>query len=460
MTDEPLPASFGAERYRVERVLGEGAQATSFEAVDTTTGKRVVVKRFRVRGAKSWKEVELAEREAKVLAALDHPDLPRYVGHFEEGGELFLVTEHIEGESLEAIRKRGGRLAEQDVVRLLRAAAGTLAYLHGRAPAVVHRDIKPSNVLRRPDGSFAIIDFGAVRDRMKPEGGSTVVGTFGYMAPEQFQGRAMPASDVYAVGATALVLLTGCEPEALPHKGLAIDVEGALRGLPVSPWLVRALGAMLEPDPDKRAASITPLLQPPAAPPPNSGPPHPGGLDAWPLERRHGAREERRRERRDERDVRREERRRRWRERRDWVPGYGRPIGLGGPVGAIVHIALLVATLSVRLALRGLVLPLLRVLRLLIGDAANEASRMVEEAERDALEEIAKARAYTLGAYPAEAPAPKARVEPATPAVRVAPEKQAAPPEDPVEAEARAEAEAAAHAGPLAQGRRSQHEDR
>src|SRR5262249_24875756 len=118
------------------------------------------------------------------------------------------------------------------------------------------RDLKPSNVIRRPDGSFVFIDFGAVRDKMKPEGGSTVVGTFGYMAPEQFQGRAMPASDVYAVGTTALAMLTGREPEDLPHRGLAGDVRAALAGARVSPALAGALASMVEPDPDRRAQSI------------------------------------------------------------------------------------------------------------------------------------------------------------------------------------------------------------
>jgi hypothetical protein len=82
-----------------------------------------------------------------------------------------------------------------------------------------------------------------------------VVGTFGYMAPEQFQGRALQASDVYAVGATALSLVTGREPEDLPHRGLAIDVRAAL-GSGAEPWLVRALSAMLDPDPDKRATRV------------------------------------------------------------------------------------------------------------------------------------------------------------------------------------------------------------
>ena len=114
-------------------------------------------------------------------------------------------------------------------MRLLRDASDVLDYLHGRAPPVIHRDLKPSNVIRRPDGSFAFVDFGAVRDKLRPEGGSTIVGTFGYMAPEQFQGRALPASDVYAIGGDgARRCSRDASPRSLPHKGLAIDVRAAL----------------------------------------------------------------------------------------------------------------------------------------------------------------------------------------------------------------------------------------
>jgi hypothetical protein len=244
-------------RYAIVGKLGEGGQATTFEAVDKREGRHVTVKRFEVKGASSWKEVELAEREAKVLAHLTHPNLPVYVEHFEEGGNLYLVTEHIEGDTVASLRA-GGAIEERDVLRFLADASAALDYLHDRTPPIVHRDIKPSNVIRRRDGSFAIIDFGAVRDRLKATG-TTVVGTFGYMAPEQLQGRAMPASDVYAVGTTAVAMLTGREPEDLPHKGLAIDVEAAL-GPRARPALVRALAAMVTPDPDVRAPRIAPLL--------------------------------------------------------------------------------------------------------------------------------------------------------------------------------------------------------
>lgn len=249
------PEEVGQGRYVVVGSLGAGSQGETLEAVDKRQGRPVAIKRFTLRGAKSWKDVELAEREATVLAALNHPSLPRYVEHFEENGALYLVMEKVEGESLAARRRRKAPLDYEQVLRFLREAATSLAYLHGQTPPIVHRDIKPGNVILRPDGSYCLVDFGSVRDRLKPEGGSTVVGTFGFMAPEQFQGRAAPVSDVYAVGATALCLVTGREPEDLPHKGLGIDVESALRGQ-VDKRLIQALRSMLEPDPDKRAPSV------------------------------------------------------------------------------------------------------------------------------------------------------------------------------------------------------------
>ena len=255
MSSAPTTLALRSGRYAIIGELGSGSQAETLDAVDKLDGRAVAIKRFQVRGAKSWKDVELAEREARVLATLSHPNLPVYIEHFEEDGALYLVMEKIEGESLGAVRRRRGTLSQADIARFLADADSVLGYLHSRVPPIIHRDIKPGNVIRRQDGSFAFVDFGSVRDQLKPEGGSTVVGTFGYMAPEQFQGRALPCSDVYAVGATALAMVTGREPEDLPHRGLSIDVRAAL-GAGAEPWLLRALSAMLEPDPDRRAARV------------------------------------------------------------------------------------------------------------------------------------------------------------------------------------------------------------
>lgn len=247
----------GNGRFAITRVLGHGAQATTYEAVDKQSGTLVALKRFSIPHAETWKDVELAEREAEVLSQLEHPLLPRYLTHFEEQGALFLAMEKVEGKTLGQLR---GSLSEEDVRKFLRDAAQVLGYLHGRAPPIIHRDIKPNNVIRNSEGRFVLVDFGSVQHRLRPEGGSTVVGTFGYMAPEQFQGRAMPATDLFAVAATALSVLSGVEPDALPHQGLAIDVPKALGRTRNDP-LCGLLCEALDPDPDARSrASLSELL--------------------------------------------------------------------------------------------------------------------------------------------------------------------------------------------------------
>ena len=246
-------------RYVVAGVLGRGTQAETLEAEDRQANRRVAIKRFWVRGARSWKDVELAEREARVLRDLLHPNLPVYVEHFEEAGALYLVMQCVPGDSLAAICRERGSLDAGEIIRLLEDLSKILDYLHSRVPPVIHRDIKPSNIIRRDDGGYVLVDFGSVREKLRPEGGSTVAGTFGYMAPEQFQGRAQPSSDVYAVGATVLTVLTGRQPDELPHRGLSVDVGRAL-GHSVDPRLRLALAAMLEPDPEHRPVSVTEAL--------------------------------------------------------------------------------------------------------------------------------------------------------------------------------------------------------
>ncbi|MGE0324830.1 MAG: serine/threonine-protein kinase [Polyangiaceae bacterium] len=257
--------SLGNGRYVVTQLIGEGAQGQTLQAIDKRDGTLVAIKRFSVRGASSWKDVELAEREARVLAQLDHPGLPRHLDHFEEDGALYLVMSLVEGESLAELRQRGELLDAAEVRSLLAQMAEVLNYLGRRAPPVIHRDIKPSNIVRRANGSYALVDFGSVRDHLKRDG-STVVGTFGYMAPEQFQGRALPVSDVYGLGATALTVLTGVAPDQQPHRGLGIDVARAL-GPGADSELVALLGGMLTPDPDVRTRDLVAALRPHAAPP-------------------------------------------------------------------------------------------------------------------------------------------------------------------------------------------------
>jgi hypothetical protein len=253
----PLP-TVKAGRYALVRRLGQGSQAETFLAVDKGQGAEVAVKRFDVREAKTWKDVELAEREAVVLRSLSHPNLPGYRDHFEEEGRLYLVTEYVPGVDLGEFLRSGGRLSHSELLELTGTLAEILSYLGSRIPVVVHRDIKPRNIIRTPEGRFVLVDFGSVRDGLRAEGGSTVAGTFGYMAPEQFQGRALPATDVYGVGVTLLSLLTGSSPERFQHRGLEIDLEATL-GPGAHPAWARFLAPLLNPNPERRAEDIRPF---------------------------------------------------------------------------------------------------------------------------------------------------------------------------------------------------------
>ncbi len=126
--------------------------------------------------------MELAEREARA-STLSHPNLPVYIEHFEEEGALYLVMEKIEGGPWPRfVADATLTMRTWPVFGRCRQRPSVLTFARSADHSPRHQ---PGNVILRRDGSFAFVDFGSVRDQLKPEGGSTVVGTFGYMAPER-----------------------------------------------------------------------------------------------------------------------------------------------------------------------------------------------------------------------------------------------------------------------------------
>jgi serine/threonine protein kinase len=250
--DTPFDGPLIGGRYRLGPRLGKGSQGEIFLARDTqargAAEREVVVKRLTPRG--TWKSFELFEREAKVLSQLRHAGVPRHLATIEEPpGTFNLVMQRAPGEDLRHLSARR-RLSQLELRDVLIRALEILDYLHTRTPPVVHRDLKPSNIVRAPDGRLALVDFGGVLDAARDKGGSTIVGTFGYMAPEQLHGQATPATDIYALGATIVALAGGVEPEDVPRKGLRMDLD---RHLPsIDRTLRGALVRMTDPDPDKR----------------------------------------------------------------------------------------------------------------------------------------------------------------------------------------------------------------
>jgi hypothetical protein len=161
------------------------------------------------------------------------------------------VQELVPGESLAAALRRGARWNETQVRDLAARVLVILEHLHGQSPPVIHRDLKPSNILRRPDGGVTLVDFGLVRDVARPEGGSTVsAGTPGYAPLEQFAGRAVPATDLYALGATLVALLARRDPaDLLSPRTQRLEFR---EHVTVSDALARILERLLEPDPARR----------------------------------------------------------------------------------------------------------------------------------------------------------------------------------------------------------------
>lgn len=270
MPASPFDGPLLGGRFRLGPRLGKGSQGEIFLARDEKAKGaepgEVIVKRLTPRG--TWKSFELFEREAKVLSQLRHAGVPRYLATLEEPpGTFNLVMQRAPGEDLRELAKRR-RLSQLELKDVLIRSLEILDYLHTRTPAVVHRDIKPSNLVRAPDGRMSLVDFGGVLDAARDKGGSTMVGTFGYMAPEQLHGQVTPATDLYALGATIVSLAGGIEPEDVPRKGLRMDLARHLPAL--DPTLRAALIEMTDPDPDKRpqrARDVVALLakaQPPA----------------------------------------------------------------------------------------------------------------------------------------------------------------------------------------------------
>ena len=237
------------ERYRVVRIVGEGAQGVSFLGYRDGDDRPLAIKEFVLSRASSWKGVEQFEREAIALAGIDHPSVPKFVESFwVESGRavlLYVVREFVQGRDLRSL----GKLTRERAFELGAKLLEILADLHEQAVPLVHRDIKPANVIMRDDAELAIVDFGSVRKDQSV--GSTIAGTFGYMAPEQLAGIATPASDVYAVGATIASLLTGRDASDL-MQGQTLHLSQLRVG-----QFAPVLNAMVSTDPQKRPSART-----------------------------------------------------------------------------------------------------------------------------------------------------------------------------------------------------------
>ncbi|MFB2935920.1 serine/threonine protein kinase [Aerosakkonemataceae cyanobacterium BLCC-F154] len=254
--------------YQLEKNLAQNPGHQTWIARDLSTNPPipVIVKLLAFSPQMQWEEFKLFEREAEILKQLNHPRIPRYRDYFaidKEAGEglywFGLVQDYIPGASLQDLLDRSYHFSQTQVKKIAIQILNIFIYLHGLNPPILHRDIKPSNVIVGKDKQIYLVDFGSVANPNIVEGATfTVVGTAGYAPLEQFWGKAFPASDLYALGATLVHLLTGIAPANLPQSNLRIQFRDKVS---IDRQFLDWIEMLIEPDLDRRFSSAVQALK-------------------------------------------------------------------------------------------------------------------------------------------------------------------------------------------------------
>lgn len=224
-----IPGAVLQNRYRIVRQLGRGGMGAVYEAEDQRLGITIALKETLSTEASMLKQFE---HEARLLAGMQHPALPRVSDHFVEGNRAFLVMEFIGGVDLaRIISQQPGPFPRDQVIAWADQLLDALMYLHSRDRQVIHRDIKPHNLKLTATGQIALLDFGLAKAQPSDPSVTASQAFFGYTlhyAPlEQIQDhRTDPRSDIYALGATLYHLLTGIKPpDAMVRAAALINSE-------------------------------------------------------------------------------------------------------------------------------------------------------------------------------------------------------------------------------------------
>jgi len=236
------------DQYEIKDLLARGGMASLFTAVDTDSGRTVVLKIPHLQYESDVVFYERFKREEEIGQRCDHPNVVKVLTPREKSG-MYLAMEYVEGHSLRDELRRGVPLSVERALEIARQLCAALSYLHRNG--VVHRDVKPENVLLASrDGSVKLLDFGiafleAAR-RLTWTGLSGTVGTPDYMAPEQTRGRRGSArSDVYAIGTILYEMLTGRLPYDAPDAGAMLRIKARSNPTPPREW-VREIPSPLE----------------------------------------------------------------------------------------------------------------------------------------------------------------------------------------------------------------------
>ncbi len=199
--------------YRIIAQIGRGGMGAVYKAEDLRNGNIIAIKELDPAsfGPDAQEAIDWFKREAGILERLDHPHIPKFYEHFTHNNSYYTIMDFLEGEDLKSLLDRNSRgLDELTIIQWGIELCDILSYLH--ANNIIYRDIKPHNIMRLKSNQVVLIDFGIARFLSYQRTG-TKIGTEGYSAPEQYHGKAVPASDVYSLGATLHYLLTRQEPK-------------------------------------------------------------------------------------------------------------------------------------------------------------------------------------------------------------------------------------------------------
>lgn len=277
----PTPLKSGEilhKRYRVRRIIGQGGAGNVYLAEDTRLeGRLCALKEVQHDQTLPADLVQQAreqfQREAVVLARLDHPNLPKVSDYFSVKESDYLVMDYVPGKDLRTLmieaRQNGSFLPESEVLGWASQLADALHYLHSQDPPILHRDIKPSNLKLMPSGLLKLVDFGLVKMLASDEMTVTVIqgrGTVLYTPLEQYGGDAGHTdvrSDIYSFGATLYHLLTNHPPLEARDRFLMPDRLPPLRDFSpeISPRTERAILWAMNLHPDDRPQSIEQFRQ-------------------------------------------------------------------------------------------------------------------------------------------------------------------------------------------------------
>lgn len=229
------------QNYSIVKKLGEGGMGEVFLAEDRTLGRKVAIKKVRTEIGMSEEAKEQLLNEARTVASLHHPNIVDIYTVFKEKGDLYLVFEYIDGETLDSRLDRAGKMSLAEAKPLFENICKALAYAHENG--VIHRDLKLSNIMLGSNGAVKVMDFGVAR-KMNTKAAATISGTPAYMAPEQRKGIMRPESDIYSLGICLYEVITGHVPWEL--DGVQPDSDYIVAPTQIDSTLPKAVDGLLE----------------------------------------------------------------------------------------------------------------------------------------------------------------------------------------------------------------------